>query len=77
MRAMLFLLGCAVAFDALLRAAQDTGALRVFWVVFLVVWCIMGFALMTVAALRGLAARGIKAPPNPWAPNPPTRGGEK
>ena len=34
MRVMLFLLGCAIAFDALLRAAQDTGALRVFWILF-------------------------------------------
>jgi len=77
MRAMLFLLGCAIAFDALLRAAQDTGALRVFWILFLVVWCITGFVLMVVGVLRALASRGIKPPAGPWAVAPPGKEGGK
>lgn len=77
MRVMLFILGLGVAFDALLRIAQDTGALRVFWIVFLVVWCVLGFLLAIFAALRGLAGRGMKLPANPWVANPPGKVGDK
>jgi len=77
MKFLLFILGLAVAFDVFVRASQTTGAERVLWIVFLVVWCV-SFLVMGIIGAAKAAMKYRKNPPTgPFAVNPTDRGGGK
>ena len=70
MRALLWLLGAAITFDALVRASQAHGGMVWFWAAFALLWVLAGFILTVAGVVRAWKGRAPGKNALPWEPRP-------